>query len=214
MLPVEVLLINDGSFLLRMLARRLTERGHTAWLTDVPEQGLEVLRLHQVDLVVLMLAETDAERLAVLPRIKEIADEANLIIVSSSEFLPVEALEADFDDCLTLPCSPAKLWRRLAVFLEDPGFDRQREFLLHPANYRLVQGLLTNLQEIQQNLMAEGADLQVLADIMSHHLSPDLAANLENVQQINHQSTFLVENLLANLTGHDFFQDQVDCYDL
>jgi DNA-binding NtrC family response regulator len=213
MLRHEILLINDGSFLLRMMGRRLESKGYPTWVTDNPEQALEILSNYDFELVVIKVSEEDAERLAVLQMIKDLCSEAKLVIISDSEFLPIEVFEADFDDYINLPCSPNKLWRRLAVFLEEPEAERQNLFL-HPANYRVVHRLVANLQEIYQNLRDGEEDLRLLVEQVIHQESGDLAANLEDVHQKNSQSIFLVEKMLTNFSGHDFFQDQVDCYDI
>lgn len=214
MLRNEVLLINDGSFLLRMMARRLENKGYAAWITESPEQAVEILSNYDFDLVVIKLAEEEADRLALLQMVKELCPDTKLVIISDSEFLPIEVFEADFDDYISLPCSPNKLWRRLAIFLEEPIVDRQRELFLHPANYRIVHRLVANLQEIHQNLRDGEAGLKILQEKAAHQQSMDLAANLEDAHEKNSQSIFLVEKILTNFTGHDFFQDQVDCYDI
>jgi hypothetical protein len=113
-----------------------------------------------------------------------------------------------------VPCSPNKLWRRLAMFLEEPGADHQSQLFLHPANYRIVHRLVANLQEIHQNLRDGEAGLRILQEQVAHRESTDIVANLEDANQKNSQSIFLVEKILTNFTGHDFFQDQVDCYDI
>jgi PleD family two-component response regulator len=209
MLHNEILLINDGSFLLRMMGRRLENKGYPIWISEDPEQALEILSNYDFDLVVVKVSEEDGERLAVLQMIKELCPEARLVVISDSEFLPLEVFEADFDDYISVPCSPTKLWRRLAIFLEEE-VDQQRNLFLHPANYRIVHRLVDNLQEIYQNLQDGEMGLKVLQE----QASGDLAANLEDAHQKNSQSLFLVEKMLNNFTGHDFFQDQVDCYDI
>jgi PleD family two-component response regulator len=213
MLPNEILLINDGSFLLRMMGRRLESKGYPTWVADDPEQALEILSNYDFDLVVVKVSEEDAERLAVLQMIKDLCPGAKLVIISDSEFLPIEVFEADFDDYISVPCSPNKLWRRLAIFLEEQ-VDQQQNLFLHPANYRIVHRLVANLQEIYQNLRDGEVGLKMLQEQTSHQASRDLAANLEDAHQKNSLSIFLVEKMLNNFTGHDFFQDQVDCYDI
>jgi DNA-binding response OmpR family regulator len=214
MLPDEILLINDGSFLLRMMTKRLEEKGYRTWMTNLPERALELLSTQDFDLVVLKLSEKDVDRLAILPMVKELSPEAKLVIVSDAEFLPLEVFETDFDDYISVPCSPNKLWRRLAVFLDEPTSNYQGELSLHPANYRIVQSLVANLQEIHQNLRAGEADLRVLQEKVAHQHSSDLAADLEDAHRKNSQSIFILENLLSNVTRHDFFQERVDCYDI
>ena len=69
---MTILLINDGSFLLRMMGRRLENKGYPAWVTEDPEQALEILSNYDFDLVVMKLSEEDLERLAVLQMIKDL----------------------------------------------------------------------------------------------------------------------------------------------
>ena len=214
MLRNEILLINDGSFLLRMMARRLKNNGYSAWVNDFPEQAVEILSHYDFDLVAIKLSEEDAARLAILPMVKELCPEAKLVIISDAEFFPIEVFEADFDDYISLPCSPNKLWRRLAMFLEEPIAESQRELFLHPANYRILHRLIANLQEIHQNLRDGEAGLRILQEKAEYQQFLDWAANLEDAHQKNSHSIVLVEKILTNFTGHDFFQDQVDCYDI
>lgn len=213
MLQTDIMLINDGSFLLRMVGRRLESKGYPTRITDDPKKALELLSNYDFYLVAIKVAEEDLERLAVLQMVKELCPETKLIIISDSEFLPIEVFEADFDDYIEVPCSPSKLWRRLAVFLEEP-VEPQKNLFLHPANYRLVHRLVDNLQEIYRNLREGELGLKMLQEQVTYNESLELVANLEDAHQKNSQSIFLVEKMLHNFIGHDFFQDQVDCYDI
>jgi CheY-like chemotaxis protein len=215
MIRTEILFINDGSFLLRMMARRLENKGYSTWISDVPEEAMEILSMYDVDWVVITLSEDDTARLAILPMVKELCPQAKLIVISNAEFLPIEVFEADFDDYIGLPCSPSKIWRRLSAFLEEPIGIGERELFLHPANYRILQRLVANLQQIHQNLMDGEAGLRTLQDKAAYQQQPmEWVANLEDAHEKNSQSIVLVEKMLTNFTGHDFFQDQVDCYDI
>jgi hypothetical protein len=91
--------------------------------------------------------------------------------------------------------------------LEEPVANQQGELFLHPANYRIVHRLVANLQEIHQNLRDGEAGLRVLQEKVADQHSMDLVANLEDAHQKNSQSIFLVEKILTNFTGHDFFKD-------
>jgi hypothetical protein len=101
------------------------------------------------------------------------------------------------------------------MFLEEPEVYEQQGLLLHPANYRVLHRLVANLQEIHQTLVDGEADLRQLQEKAAQSQPLELAANLlEDVHQKNSRSIFLVEKMLTNFIGHDFFQDQVDCYDI
>ncbi|MBM4287702.1 MAG: response regulator [Deltaproteobacteria bacterium] len=210
----EILLINDNSFLLRMMARRLEEKGYPVCLTDSPERAVSIISNLAFESVVLKLSEEDSARLAILPMIKEINPETKLIIVSEADFLPIEVFEADFDDFISLPCSPLKLWRRLTAQLSGPSTNYRGDLFYHPANYRIIQMLLASLQEVRQNLLDNEVHLTALLEKPVSFNSGDGSGHLEKACRLNARSVFLVDSLLAKLTGHDFFQDQVDCYDI
>jgi DNA-binding response OmpR family regulator len=120
MLVEEILMVNDGSPLLKKMGSLLEHKGHQLSLTDSPEDALVLLSTRNIVLAVIKLNGQQPDRLALLHRVKELDAGTKLIIMSDQERLPAEAFEVDADDYLILPCRPAEIWRRLTSYQEAP----------------------------------------------------------------------------------------------
>ncbi len=66
MVPEEILIVNDGSLLLKMMAGLLENRGYQLSVTDSPEEGLVLLSSRNIILVVVKLNGQQTDRLALL----------------------------------------------------------------------------------------------------------------------------------------------------
>lgn len=160
MIPEEILIVNDGSLLLKMIGGLLEHKGYNLSITDSPEEALALLSTRNIMLAVIKLHGREIDRLAVMHMVKELHDGAKLIMVCDQAHLPVEIFEIDADDYVILPCRVAEIWRRLARCLDEPvtvpGVPREKG-LLHPVNQRVfynlglmfhdVRGLLTSISE-------------------------------------------------------------------
>uniref|UniRef100_A0A7C3Z9Z0 Response regulator n=1 Tax=Desulfobacca acetoxidans TaxID=60893 RepID=A0A7C3Z9Z0_9BACT len=126
MLAEEILVINDGSLLLKMMSVLLQNKGYHLSLTDSPEEALVLLSTRHIVLVVLKLNGHQADRLAVLHMVKELSRDSRLIVMGEAMQLPAEIFEVEADDYILLPCRIAEVWRRLTRCLESPA--RSEEF--------------------------------------------------------------------------------------
>ena len=117
MLAEEILLVNDGSLLLKMMGGQLENKGYHVSLTDSPEEALEWLTTRHVGLVVMKLNGRQTDRLAVMHMVKELDRGTKLIIMGESTHLSPEMLEMAADDYILLPCRAAAIWRRLFATL-------------------------------------------------------------------------------------------------
>jgi K+-sensing histidine kinase KdpD len=160
MVPEEILIVNDGSLLLKMIGGLLEHKGYHLSLTDSPEEALERLSSRNIVLVVMKLNGRQDDRLAMLHMVKEINGDTKLVVVGDQAHLPVEIFEIDADDYVILPCRVAEIWRRLARCLEESATVpevSQEDGLMHPANQRVfhnlglmfhdMRGLLTSVNE-------------------------------------------------------------------
>ncbi len=120
MIPEEILILNDGSLLLKMVGGLLENKGCQLSLTDSPEEALALLSSRNIVLVVIKLNGRQADRLAVMHMVKELDAATRLIIMSDQVRLPAEAFEVEADDYLISPCRIAEVWRRLNLCLEAP----------------------------------------------------------------------------------------------
>jgi signal transduction histidine kinase len=160
MIPEEILIVNDGSLLLKMIGGLLEHKGYHLSLTDSPEEALVHLSSRNIVLVVIKLNGRQTDRLAVMHMVKELNGGTKLIVVGDQARLPVEIFELEADDYVILPCRVAEIWRRLARCLEEPATlpgVAQEDGLMHPVNQRVfhnlglmfhdLRGLLTSVNE-------------------------------------------------------------------
>ena len=120
MVTEEILIVNDGSLLLKMVGGLLENKGYHLSLTDSPEEALALLCSRNVILAVIKLNGRQADRLALLHMVKELDAGIRLIIMGDGARLPAQAFEVEADDYLLLPCRSAEVWRRLTLSLEPP----------------------------------------------------------------------------------------------
>ncbi len=144
MVVEEILIVNDGSLLLKMMGSLLEHKGHQLILTDSPEEALALLSCRNIILAVIKLDGQQADRLALLPMVKELDAGTKLIIMGDQARLPVEAYEVEADDYLILPCRPAEIWRRLTSYIE-PAVSRPAVFSEEGLEASVNQDVLHNL---------------------------------------------------------------------
>lgn len=113
MLAEEILLVNDGSLLLKLMGGLLEGKGYHISLTDSPEEALVLLSTRHIVLVVMKLNGQQTDRLAVAHMVKELNRGAELVIVGESAHLPAEIFELEADEYILLPCRAEEIWRRL-----------------------------------------------------------------------------------------------------
>ena len=116
----EILLLDDGSHVLRTLAWVLAYKGHQVTRAVVSQVFLEVLHARKFDLIIAQVTLNRAEQLEVLKEAKRLNPQA-LVMVLSGEHetaFPLDAYSMELDDYVLMPCSQAELWRRVAACLK------------------------------------------------------------------------------------------------
>jgi signal transduction histidine kinase len=121
MAKYDILLIGDGTNLLKTIGWVLEYNGFAVKVTASPEAALEALVKKNYDLVMAKLTATDMEGLDILKRARRLNPEVKLMVVSGNGdvIFPLEAYQVEVDDYLLMPVSPAELWRRVSRCLED-----------------------------------------------------------------------------------------------
>jgi DNA-binding response OmpR family regulator len=121
MVPEEILIVNDGSLLLKLMGDLLAKQGHQVSLTDSPEEALPLLSSRNIIQVVVKLngRQTD-RRVALMHTVKELDAATRLVIVGDQTGLPAEAFEVEADDYVLQPCRLPEVWRRLTLCLDLP----------------------------------------------------------------------------------------------
>ena len=121
MAKYDILLIGDGTNLLKTIGWVLEYKGFAVKVTATPEAALEALVKKNYDLVIAKLTAADRESLDILQRARRLNPEVKIMVVSGNNdaIFPPEAYELEVDDYLLMPVSPTELWRRVIHCLED-----------------------------------------------------------------------------------------------
>ncbi len=116
----DILLVGDGTNLLRTIGWVLQYKGFTVKATSSPEAALEALVKKNYDLVIGKLSVDDREVLDILERAKRLNPDVKVMVISANgeAIFPLEAYELEIDDYILMPVSPTELWRRVTQCLE------------------------------------------------------------------------------------------------
>jgi signal transduction histidine kinase len=128
MAKYDILLIGDGTKLLKTLGWVLDYKGFAVKVTASPEAALEALVKKNYDLVIARVTTADMDSLDILKRAKRLHPEVKLMVISGNNaaIFPLEAYQIEVDDYLLMPVNPTELWRRVSHCLEDrEGMDLQ-----------------------------------------------------------------------------------------
>jgi CheY-like chemotaxis protein len=182
MLAAEILMVNDGSRLLKMIGGLLENKGYRLNLTDSSEEALELLSSRNIMLVVMKINGRQTDRLALLHMVKELHGKAKLTILGESTHLPADIFEVDADDYILLPCRIAEIWRRLISSIKtapcQPALPLESD-LPHPLNQRVINNLGLMFHDLRGLLTSVDEGLKTLR----RRTNGKLAGELENVFQ-------------------------------
>jgi signal transduction histidine kinase len=213
MIPEEILIVNDGSLLLKMVGGLLENKGYQLSLTDSPEEALGKLSSRNIALAVIKLHGQQTDRLAVLHMVKELNPETRLVIMGDKIGLPAEVFEVDADDYVLLPCRIAEVWRRLTQCLESTTCRPEpvrEESGLHPVNQRVFQNLGLMFHDMRGMLTSINEGMKIMDRRMNGNCAVDVAEVLQKTME-------KTQTLLA--VSNEFLQkfsngpDSVPCSD-
>jgi signal transduction histidine kinase len=214
MIPEEILIVNDGSLLLKMMGGLLEHKGYHLSLTDSPEEALVLLSSRNIVLVVIKLNGRQTDRLAVMHMVKELNSGTKLVVVGDQAHMPAEIFEIDADDYVILPCRVAEIWRRLSLCLEAPVVlpsVSQEDGLMHPVNLRVLNNLGLMFHDMRGLLTTVNEGMKLLDRRMDGRFG-------EEVETI-FQKTFQKTRILMGVCD-DFFEkfgnddrDRTEIYD-
>ena len=216
MIPEEILIVNDGSLLLKMIGGLLEHKGYHLSLTDSPEEALVRLSSRNIVLVVIKLTGRQTDRLAVMHMVKELNGGTKLIVVGDQAHLPVEIFEIDADDYVILPCRVAEIWRRLARCLEEPatlpGVPRE-DGLMHPVNQRVVHSLGLIFHDMRGLLTSVNEGMRLLDGRMSGRFGGEVEVIFQKTYQKTRALMGVCEDFFGKFASDkrtEVFSDQVD----
>ncbi len=200
MLPEEILLINDGSPLLKMIRGFLENKGYLLMLTDSSEEALELLSSRNIMLVVMKINGRQNDRLALAHLVKELHSRAGLVIMGEARRLPAEIFEIDATDYILLPCRVAEIWRRLLLALKGESVPSGSTWEIvqpHPVNRRVLNNLGIMFHDLRGLLTSIDEGLKTVR----RRTRGRLAGELEDV----FQETFRKSRTLINMAD-EFLQ--------
>ena len=199
----DILLIGDGTKLLKTLGWVLDYKGFTVKVTGSPEAALEAMVRKNYDLVIARLTTFDRDNLDILKRARRLNPEMKIMVVSgnSNAVFPLEAYQVEVDDYLLMPVTPTELWRRVSRCLEDRGV-----MDLQPAKDAAASSGASNVVGPQMMLMshdvrgamvATAASLKLMARGTYGELSEPAKAKLHEAAGRIENTIHLIEDSLG-----------------
>jgi DNA-binding response OmpR family regulator len=111
----EILLVDDDSNILTVIASALEHRGYLVTTASSGEAAIDALGMKDFDLVITDLNMPETDGIAVVKKAKELSRDYGVMILtgSSDATLVNEALRVGADDYMLKPCKLTELWRRV-----------------------------------------------------------------------------------------------------
>lgn len=207
MLAEGILLVNDGSLLLKMMGGQLENKGYHVSLTDSPEEALEWLTTRHIGLVVMKLNGRQTDRLAVMHMVKELDRGTKLIIMGESTHLSPEMLEMAADDYILLPCRAAAIWRRLFATLKtalpQPAQLQEQDDLVHPLNRRVLNNLGLMFLDLRAQLTFINEGLKTLHYRTNSKLDNEVEAVFQDAFRKSRTLIRMAEEFLHKIQHQD-----------
>jgi len=217
MLTEEVLLVNDGSLLLKMMGGLLENKGYHISLTDSPEDALALLSTRNIVLVVMKLNGQQADRLAVTHMVKELNGGTKLIIMGESAHLPAEIFEVEADDYILLPCRSSAIWRRLLSSLKTAAPSQPaspQKDPVHPLNRRALNNLGLMFHDVRKHLTSITEGLKILDRRTNGRLDHEAETIFQETFRKSHALITMTEEFLQKFQNQDPVQWPTKLVDL
>ena len=203
MAKYDILLIGDGTNLLKTIGWVLDYKGFAVKVTATPEAALEALVKKNYDLVIAKLTTGDRESLDILARAKRLNPEVKIMIVSgtSDAIFPLEAYQIEVDDYLLMPVSPPELWRRVSRCLEDREVMDLQPVEGSAASFRT--GALSGTQmmllshDIRGSMVSTAASLRLMDRGIFGEMSEPAKAKLHEVTDGIEKTIHLIEDFIG-----------------
>jgi two-component system sensor histidine kinase/response regulator len=226
MAKYDILLIGDGTNLLKTIGWVLDYKGFTVKVTASPEAALEAMVKKNYDLVIARLSADDMEGLDILKRARRLNPEVKIMAVSGNNatVFPLEAYEIDIDDYVLMPVSPPELWRRVSRCLEDRQVvdlqPERRAAANSGTNSAVEPQMMLMSHDVRGAMVATAASLQLLARGTYGELSETAQAKLREAAGRIENTISLIEDSLGRsladrhaAAGEDVFNLSEDIVD-
>jgi two-component system sensor histidine kinase/response regulator len=221
MAKYDILLIGDGTNLLKTIGWVLDYKGFAVKETASPEAALEAMVRKNYDLVIARLTTDDMESLDILKRARRLNPEVKIMAVSgnSAAIFPLEAYEIEIDDYLLMPVSPPELWRRVSHCLEarevmDLQPERGSAASARTSDLPVPQMMLM-LHDLRGAMVSTAASLKLMDRGMYGEISGPAKAKLHEVSSRIEKTIHLAEDFIGkSLADRRPGARDEDCLDL
>lgn len=183
----NILLVGEGTHLLRSIGWILDYKGFAVKVADSAEAALEALVKKNYDLVIGKLNPDDREILDILERAKRLNPEVKVMVISANgeATFPLEAYEVEVDDYILMPVSPTELWRRVSQCLEDKEVVDLQPVGVLPKNpverYRTNPQTMLMLHDIRGSMVSTAAALKLMGRGTFGDMSEGVRSRLQEV---------------------------------
>lgn len=207
MTKYDILLIGDGTDLLKTIGWILDYKGFAVKVTGTPAAALEALVKKNYDLVIAKLTADDRESLDILQQARRISPEVKAMVVSGHDdvIFPPEAYELEVDDYLLMPVSPMELWRRVSRCLEDREVIDLKPARGAAASFRTgawsePQMMLLS-HDIRGSMVSATASLKLMDRGVFGEMSEPAKAKLHEITDRIENTIHLIEDFIGRSLG-------------
>ena len=172
----RILVVDDEPSIQRILRRNLTVSGYDVLIAENGEQALEMVRVHQLDLILLDLwLPGEIDGISVCMQVRQ-GSQVPIIILSArtDEKQKVQALDLGADDYLTKPFNSEELLARVRACLRraanvPEGEDAsQPEILTSEDGYLSMNLLRRQVRAGSQEVKLTPTEFELLRQLMLH----------------------------------------------
>lgn len=116
---MKILVAEDELIIQKTIALRLKKDGHEIIATDNGREAIELIDLHQPDLIITDIMMPYSSGLEIVSRVKQSEKKIPVIVLTSmgQENVVLEAFNLGADDFIAKPFSPNELSMRVKRFL-------------------------------------------------------------------------------------------------
>jgi len=173
----RILVVDDEPSIQRILRRNLTVSGYEVLVAEDGKQAIEIVRLHQPDLILLDLwLPGEIDGLGVCMRVRQWT-QIPIIILSArtEEKQKVQALDLGADDYLTKPFSNDELQarvraclRRAAGIVDVENLSQRPEVLVSEDKHISMDVLRRQVRVEEQDIKLTPTEFELLLHLMLH----------------------------------------------
>ncbi len=173
----RILVVDDEASIQRILRRNLSVSGYEVLVAEDGKQAIEIVRLHQPDLILLDLwLPGEIDGLGVCMRVRQWT-KIPIIILSArtEEKQKVQALDLGADDYLTKPFSNEELQarvraclRRAAGAIDFEGMAPKPEILVSEDGYLAMDMVRRQVRAGEQEVKLTPTEFELLLQLMLH----------------------------------------------